>query len=128
MHFDQGMSGTKNFGKHGTPANPYAFGYFDHMVTKSDGKRFSQAFCIYDGDLMARELGGRIIAPNSLHNMVYVSRRVPDTSTFRVEDDAPLLTSNDRWFRPVDVKVGPDGAIYVLTDGVDASLLRLTRP
>jgi glucose/arabinose dehydrogenase len=27
-----------------------------------------------------------------------------------------------------DVKVGPDGAIYVFTDGVDASLLRLTRP
>jgi putative membrane-bound dehydrogenase-like protein len=121
MHFDQGMSGTKNFGKHGTPANPYAFGYFDHMVTKSDGKRFSQAFCIYDGDLMARELGGRIIAPNSLHNMVYVSRRVPDTSTFRVEDEAPLLKSSDRWFRPVDVKVGPDGAIY-LADWYDTRL------
>jgi putative heme-binding domain-containing protein len=121
MHYDQGMSGTKNFGKHGTPGNPYSFGYFDHMVTKSDGKRFSQAFCIYDGDLMARELGGRIIAPNSLQNMVYVSRRIPDTSTFRVEDEAPLLSSSDRWFRPVDVKVGPDGAIY-LADWYDTRL------
>ncbi|MGH7946663.1 MAG: PVC-type heme-binding CxxCH protein, partial [Opitutaceae bacterium] len=121
MHFDQGMSGTKNFGKHGTPGNPYAFGFFDHMATKGDGKRFSQAFCIYDGDLMARELGGRIIAPNSLHNMVYVSRRVPDTSTFRAEDEAPLLKSSDRWFRPVDVKVGPDGAVY-LADWYDTRL------
>ena len=121
MHYDQGMSGTKNFGKHGPPANPYAFGYFDHMVTKSDGKRFSQAFCIYDGDLMAKELGGRIIAPNSLQNMVYVSRRVPETSTFRAEDEAPLLKSSDRWFRPVDAKVGPDGAIY-LADWYDTRL------
>jgi putative membrane-bound dehydrogenase-like protein len=121
MHYDQGMAGTKNFGKHGTQDNPYAFGYFDHMVTKSDGKRFSQAFCIYDGDLMADMLGGRIIAPNSMQNMVYVSRRVPDTSTFRIEDDPPLLRSSDRWFRPVDAKVGPDGAIY-LADWYDTRL------
>ncbi|MDO8544570.1 MAG: c-type cytochrome [Opitutaceae bacterium] len=121
MHYDQGMSGSKNFGKHGTPMNPYAFGYFEHLVTKGDGKRFTQAFCIYDGDLMARELGGKIIGPNSLHNMVYVSRLIPDTSTFRAEDEAPLLTSSDRWFRPVDVKVGPDGAIY-LADWYDTRL------
>lgn len=121
MHYDQGMHGAKNFGKHGTPANPYAFGYFEHMVTKGDNKRFSQAFCIYDGDLMAAELGGRIIAPNSLHNLVYVSRRVPDTSTFQAVDEAPLLRSSDRWFRPVDAKVGPDGAIY-LADWYDTRL------
>ncbi len=121
MHYDQGMHGAKNFGKHGTPANPYAFGYFEHMTTKGDNKRFSQAFCIYDGDLMAAELGGRIIAPNSLHNFVYVSRRVPDTSTFQAVDEAPLLKSSDRWFRPVDAKVGPDGAIY-LADWYDTRL------
>ena len=121
MHYDQGMHGVKNFGKHGTPDNPYAFGYFDHLVTKGDTRRFSQAFCIYDGDLMARELGGRIVAPNALHNVCPVSRLVPDTSTFRAEDEAPLLTSTDRWFRPVDAKVGPDGAIY-LADWYDTRL------
>lgn len=121
MHFDQGMSGTKTFGKHGTPMNPYAFGFFDHLPTKGDGKRFSQALCVYDGDLLARELGGKFVAPNSLQNMVYVSRRIPDTSTFRVEDEEPLLRSSDRWFRPVDVKVGPDGAIY-LADWYDTRL------
>ncbi|HUR56941.1 MAG TPA: HEAT repeat domain-containing protein [Opitutaceae bacterium] len=121
MHYDQGMAGEKNFGKHGSPLNPYAFGYFEHMATKSDGKRFSQAFCVYDGGLMTADLGGKIVAPNSLQNMVYVSRRVPDTSTFRAEDDAPLLSSSDRWFRPVDVKVGPDGAIY-MADWYDTRL------
>jgi putative heme-binding domain-containing protein len=121
MHYDQGMHGAKNFGKHGTPANPYAFGYFEHMVTKGENRRFSQAFCIYDGDLMAKELGGRIVAPNSLHNLVYVSRRVPDTSTFQAVDEPPLLTSSDRGFRPVDAKVGPDGAIY-LADWYDTRL------
>ena len=121
MHYDQGMSGAKNFGKHGPQTNPYAFGYFEHMDTKSDGKRFSQAFCIYDGALMAGMLGERIVAANSLQNMCYVSRRIADTSTFRTEDDAPLLTSTDRWFRPVDIKVGPDGCIY-LADWYDTRL------
>jgi len=121
MHYDQGMSGEKNFGKHGPSDNPYAFGYFGHMDTKSDGKRFSQAFCIYDGDLMASQFSGKIIAPNSLQNMVYVSQRIADTSTFKVVDEEPLLRSSDRWFRPVDIKIGPDGAIW-LADWYDTRL------
>ena len=121
MHYEQGMSGEKNFGKHGAPDNPYAFGYFGHMETKSDSKRFSQAFCIYDGDLMADKLGGKFIAANSLQNMVYVSQRIPDTSTFKAVDEDPLLRSSDRWFRPVDIKVGPDGAVW-LADWYDTRL------
>ena len=120
MHLDQGMSGTKGFGKHGPPLNPYAFGYFEHMETKSDGKRFSQAFSIYDGGLMP-ELAGHFVAANSLQNMCYVSRRIPTTSTFRAEDDPELLRSSDRWFRPVDIKTGPDGCIY-LADWYDTRL------
>ena len=121
MHYEQGQSGVKAFGKHGPPDNPFAFGYFDHMETKSDGKRFSQAFCIYDGGLMTEKLGGHFVAPNAMQNMCYVSRRIPDTSTFRAEDDVPLLRSSDRWFRPVDIKVGPDGCLY-LADWYDTRL------
>ncbi len=120
MHFDQGMSGVKGFGKHGPPLNPYAFGYFDHIETKSDGKRFSQAFMIYDGGLMP-ELAGRFICANSLQNMCYVRKRIPDSSTFRAEDEPELLRSSDRWFRPVDIKSGPDGCIY-LADWYDTRL------
>jgi putative heme-binding domain-containing protein len=120
MHYDQGMSGVKGFGKHGPPLNPYAFGYFDHMETKSDGKRFSQAFSIYDGGRMP-ELAGHFVAANALQNMCYVSRRIPDTSTFRAEDEPELLRSSDRWFRPVDIKTGPDGCIY-LADWYDTRL------
>lgn len=121
MHYDQGMYGEKNFGKHGPLTNSYAFGWFPHMETKGDGKRFSQAICVYDGDLMADTLGGRYIAANSLQNMIYVSQLIPTTSTFRAEDEPALLTSTDRWFRPVDCKVGPDGGIY-LADWYDTRL------
>lgn len=120
MHYDQGQSGVKSFGKHGPPDNPYSFGYFDHIETKSDGKRFNQAFCIYDGGLMPA-LSGHFVTANSLQNMCYDSRRIPDGSTFRAEDEPELLRSSDRWFRPVDIKVGPDGCIY-LADWYDTRL------
>ncbi len=32
---------------------------------------------------------------------------------FKTEDINRPVTSDDKWFRPVDIKVGPDGAIYV---------------
>jgi putative heme-binding domain-containing protein len=120
MHLDQGMSGVKGFGKHGPPLNPYAFGYFDHIETKSDGKRFNQAFSIYDGGLMP-EFAGHFVTANSMQNMCYVRKRIPTTSTFRAEDEPELLRSSDRWFRPVDIKTGPDGCIY-LADWYDTRL------
>jgi len=121
MHYEQGMSGLKNFGKHGLADNPYAFGYFGHIETLGDKRRFSQAFCIYDGGLMADRLGGHFLAGNALHNLVHDSRRVPDTSTFQAVDEAPLLTTSDKWFRPVDIKVGPDGGVW-LADWYDSRM------
>jgi len=121
MHYDQGMYGEKNFGKHGPLTNPYSFGWFPHMDTKGEAKRFSQAILVYDGGLMADTLGGRYIAANSLQNLVYVDKLVPVTSTYLAEDQPKLLTCEDRWFRPVDMKVGPDGAIY-MADWYDTRL------
>ena len=36
-----------------------------------------------------------------------------DQSSFKTIDISHPVTSDDRWFRPVDIKVGPDGAIYL---------------
>lgn len=44
----------------------------------------------------------------------------------RIVGQKTLLANLDQRIR--DVKIGPDGAIYVLTDGKDASLLRLSPP
>jgi putative membrane-bound dehydrogenase-like protein len=113
MHFEQGSYGEKNWGKHGPPMNPYAFHFFAHMKSEGDKRRFPQAFTIYEGGLLGADYAGRIIAPNALANLVWVSRFEQDGATFRTVDEAPLLTSPDRWFRPVDTRVGPDGCIYI---------------
>ncbi|NNE00602.1 MAG: c-type cytochrome, partial [Pirellulaceae bacterium] len=112
-YFPQGSYSNKNWGKHGPLTNPYAFGFFPPMKFKGDGRRFPQAFCIYEGGLYPKTFDGTIVAPNAMHNLVWNSKRIADGSTYRTEDDVNLLESPDRWFRPVYSGVGPDGAVYI---------------
>lgn len=112
-YFPQGSYSNKNWGKHGPLTNPYAFGFFPPMKFEGDGRRFPQAFCIYEGGLLPTEYDGSIVAPNALHNLVWNSERIPDGSTYRTVDQANLVETADRWFRGVYGGVGPDGAVYV---------------
>jgi putative heme-binding domain-containing protein len=112
-YFPQGSYSEKNWGKHGPLTNPYAFGFFPPMKFQGDGRRFPQAFCIYEGGLFPAEFEGSIIAPNSLHNLIWHSQRIAEGSTYRTVDQPNLAVSPDRWFRPVYGGVGPDGAVYV---------------
>lgn len=121
MHYEQGSYGIKGWGKHGPLTNPYAFGWFEHMRHEGDNKRFPQAFAIYEGGLLGSAYEGRIIAPNALQNLVYVSQLQPDGSTFRTKDEENLMSTPDRWFRPVWAGVGPDGGFY-MADWYDTRL------
>lgn len=121
MHYEQGSYGIKGWGKHGPLTNPYAFGWFEHMNHQGDNKRFPQAFTVYEGGLLGSAYEGKIIAPNALQNLVYVSERIADGSTFRTKDEENLLSTPDRWFRPVWAGVGPDGGFY-MADWYDTRL------
>lgn len=120
-YYPQGSYSEKNWGKHGPLTNPYAFGYFRAMKFEGDRRRFPQAFCIYEGGLLPEGFNENIIAPNSLHNLVWRSRRIADGSTYRTVDLPNLLETSDRWFRPVYAGVGPDGAVY-MADWYDSRL------
>src|SRR5687768_860511 len=45
----------------------------------------------------------------------------PERSTFHTKDTETALASSDPYFRPVDVKLGPDGAVYI-ADWCDAQI------
>jgi len=121
MYYPQGSYGSKSWGKHGPLTNPYAFGYFEHMKHEGDERRLPQAFTIYEADLFGDELSRRIIAPNSLHNLVWSSRLERDGSTYRTVDEVNPAETSDRWFRPVYAGLGPDGAVY-MADWYDSRL------
>ncbi len=113
MHYAQGSAGIKNWGKHGPLINPYSFGWFEHMAHKGYQPRFAQSMIVYEGGAIP-QLEGTLVASMSLTHRVQASRILTDTSTFQTVDiEPPVLDAADKWFRPVDTRVGPDGAIYI---------------
>jgi putative membrane-bound dehydrogenase-like protein len=50
---------------------------------------------------------------NLIHKRQVDSSHFPAKST-TIEGEAEFLTSSDKWFRPVDLVNGPDGALYVV--------------
>ena len=67
-----------------------------------------------DGGGIPAELRGNFVTGDFKANRVKMFSLTADDAGYRLEWQEPILKSQHRNFRPVDVKVGPDGAIYVV--------------
>lgn len=112
FHYVQGGYYRKGFEKHGVLANPFAFGFFEAMA-HNKVQRFSHTFAINEADALPAKYRGQMFAVGPLQSHVMLSDVMPDRSSVQTKDLAPVLTCTDTWFRPVDIKQGPDGAMYV---------------
>ena len=112
FHYVQGGYYRKGFGKHGELSNPYTFGYFPHIQHHSV-PRFTHTFIIYEGAGLSAQYAGRLFGVGPLQGHVVISDVQPLGASFQTRDIDKALTSSDPWFRPVQIKTGPDGAIYV---------------
>ena len=112
FHYMQGAYLRKGFDKHGPLSNPYTFGYFDAMEHEKV-QRFTHTFLIYEGGALGASHSGHLFGPEPLQNQVVETLVTPVGSTFKTHDLQRPVTSADPWFRPVDIKAGPDGAIYL---------------
>lgn len=113
FYYKQGGYYRKNWGKHGALTNPYAFGYLPGLQVEGNQIRFTHAWIKYEGGSLPARYQDKIMALNPLHNFIQLSRPDPLGSTFLCVDEEKILTSTDQWFRPVDIKAGPDGAVYI---------------
>lgn len=120
FHYMQGAYLQKGFGKHGPLANPYAFGYFPAME-HGNYARFTHNFVVYEGDALPDQYQGKIFGVNPITSHVVISERIPVGSTFKTKDVGFAIESADTWFRPVDIKDGPDGNLYI-ADWYDGQL------
>jgi putative membrane-bound dehydrogenase-like protein len=112
FHYVQGGYFQKSFGKHGDLSNPYAFGFFPDMEHHAV-PRFTHTFVIYEGANLPDQYHGRLFGVEPLQGRVVQSAVETHGSTFKTRDLGHVLTTSDTWFRPVDIQVGPDGALYV---------------
>jgi putative membrane-bound dehydrogenase-like protein len=114
LHGVQGGYFVKAFAKHGELHNPYSYGYFEHAShTRFQGGHVTVGGVIYQGGSLPTEFSDKYIAGDLLGHTVQWHAIEPLGSTVRTVHGGELLRSNDNWFAPTDVTVGPDGAIYV---------------
>ena len=56
---------------------------------------------------------GTLIMGGYINNAVWAVKISDDGSGYALTDRTPLITSSSHSFRPVDVKFGPDGSLYI---------------
>ena len=112
FHYPQGGYLRKGFNKHGPLSNPHAFGFFPHMPHKKVA-RFTHNFIVYEGNSLPARYRGKLFAIDPINRYVPIVERALDGATFRTRDVGAAIRTVDEWFRPVDIKHGPDGAIYI---------------
>jgi putative heme-binding domain-containing protein len=67
----------------------------------------------YAADHFPKEYYGNIFIGNVVTSRINHDKLKWDGSSPRAIEQPDFLVSRDPWFRPVDIKLGPDGALYV---------------
>ncbi|NBW95296.1 MAG: dehydrogenase, partial [Planctomycetia bacterium] len=68
--------------------------------------------CVYEGTLLPERFRGSLIHCDAGPNVVRAYHVKPQGAGFTAESEA-IVEAGDRWFRPSDVCVAPDGALIV---------------
>src|SRR5690606_19453290 len=92
----------------------YAYGYFDHCVLPNPmGGHVVLGGTIYQANAYPEALRGKWIVANLLTHNGYWFDVIPHGSTFDTRTAGEFFNSNDTWFAPSDMTLGPDGLLYV---------------
>ncbi len=72
----------------------------------------------YRDDLFGPDFAASVFTSEPVHNTVHREVLVRDGAGFRSqrppgEEQSEFLASTDNWFRPVTLRTGPDGALYI---------------
>src|SRR5207248_1842143 len=95
----------------GKPHDGLGFG--PEMVTHDHGSTAIAGIAYYAAEHFPPEFRGNVFIGNVVTNRVNRDRVEWHGSSPKGIEQPDFLTSDDPWFRPVDIKLGPDGALYV---------------
>ncbi len=98
----------------GAPGNPHAYDLLPSIV---DYKHFRAAYAgltVYQGGVYPADTDGHIFLGNIHANAIHEERVEPRGASFKAFPVRDFLTANDGWFRPVQIRTGPDGFLWVM--------------
>ncbi len=84
----------------------------DHQRIWTQGQKFCGVEII-GSKAMPDSLQGCIVANRFMDNTVAMFRPEDDGAGFKLKELPPLITTTNTSFRPVDIRTGPDGALYI---------------
>ncbi len=88
-------------------------GYGPDMIDHSHGSTGICGVAWYQAPQFPKEFQECLYLCNPVNGQVHRDKLDMHGSTLLVNSQPDFITCDDGWFRPVDVKLGPDGALYV---------------
>jgi putative heme-binding domain-containing protein len=88
-------------------------GFAPTMMHHSHGSTAIGGIVYYAGDMFPAEFRDNIFVGNVMTCRINRDTLEPHGSTLLAKEAADFLSCDDPWFRPVDIQLGPDGAMYV---------------
>ncbi|MEX0712090.1 MAG: PVC-type heme-binding CxxCH protein, partial [Pirellulales bacterium] len=95
----------------GKPHDGLGFG--PTMIGHDHGSTGIGGVVYYAADRFPAEYRDTVFIGNPVTGKVNHDRLEPHGSTFKAIEQPDFITCDDPWFRPVDLQLGPDGALYV---------------
>ena len=88
-------------------------GFAPKMMENKRGSTAIAGISIYADVVWPEEFQENVFVGDVMTSRIYRDR-LEDRGSTRIAQGLPdLVTSDDPWFRPVDIQLGPDGALYI---------------
>ena len=96
---------------------PITHGARFDLLTEAGQFTSACALTVYSGGAFPDGYEGTTLIAEPVHNLVHRDVLTAQGSTFvasKARTDMEFLASQDSWFRPVNLYIGPEGALYVI--------------
>ncbi len=95
-------------------AKPHdGLGFGPKLIEHTHGSTSISGVAYYAADQFPKEYRNTVFMGNSVTGRVNHDRVVARGSSLRGIELPDFVRCDDRWFRPVELKLGPDGALYI---------------
>jgi putative heme-binding domain-containing protein len=100
-----------NYESFGKPHD--GLGFVPPMMDHLHGSTAICGLVIVDGENFPKQYRGQFLSGNVMTSRINHNTPEYHGSTIRLKEEPDFLSTGDPWFRPVDLQIGPDGALYI---------------